>query len=99
MHKELMQQPTQVMSRRGHAYGMENSAPAGSLGMRLVAVDASRKMLEMERLFLTAGNHTAQMEALYTLRGWQSDQRLDSASQQRASALIWRFAPNGWDEV
>jgi len=95
----MMQQPTPVMSRQGHAYGMGNSAPAASLGMRLVATDASRKMVEMERMFLAAGNHVAQMEALCTLRGWQCDQRLDSASQQRASALIWRFAPNGWDEV
>jgi hypothetical protein len=56
-------------------------------------------MAEMERVFRAAGNHTGQMEALAILRRWQFDPRLDSASRQRASALVWKFQPNGWDEV
>ena len=65
----------------------------------LSAGDAHRQMAEMERVFHTAGNYTGQMEALATLRRWQFDRRLDSATRQTASALVWKFQPNGWDEV
>ena len=72
---------------------------AEPLGVRLIASDAGRKMAEMEHLFRSAGNHTAQMEALRTLECWQVDPRLDRASRQKASALIWKFQPNGWVEI
>ena len=84
---------------RGNANGGQSNAAAGPLGLRLVAIDAGRQMAEMERVFGIAGNCTRQMEALTTLRRWQFDPRLDSASRQRASALVWKFQPNGWDEV
>jgi hypothetical protein len=61
--------------------------------------DAGRQMAEMERIFRIAENHTHQMTALATLRRWQSDPRLDRASRQKASALVWKYQPNGWDEV
>jgi hypothetical protein len=62
-------------------------------------VDAARQMAEMERVFSADGNHTRQMEVLATLRRRQLDPRLDNASRERANALVWRFQPNGWDEV
>jgi len=89
----------QMMPPRGNASGARNKATAGRLGVRLMAGDAGRKMAEMEHLFRSAGNHAGQMEALATLRRWQFDPRLDRASQQRASALVWKFQPNGWVEV
>jgi hypothetical protein len=89
----------QVIPPTGNANGGQSNATAERLGVRLVAMDADRKMAEMEHLFRSAGNHTGQMEALATLRRWQFDPRLDRASQQRASALVWKFQPNGWVEV
>jgi len=38
-------------------------------------------------------------EPLAALRRLQFDPTLDTASQQKASALIWKFQANGWDEV
>ena len=72
---------------------------AGRLGSSLMTIHAALQMAEMERVFGGAGNYDEQMEALATLRRWQVDPRLDSASRQRTSALVWRFQPNGWDEV
>ena len=74
-------------------------AVAGTLGSRLMTIDADRRMAEMELWFRTAGTHRDQMEALATLRHWQSNPRLDSATRRRARALVWRYEPNGWDEV
>jgi hypothetical protein len=94
------QEPTrQVVPLEGYADGGQSNSAAGPLGLSLVTIDAGRQMAEMERLFRTAENHTGQMEALTTLRRWQFDPRLDRASRQRASALVWKFQPNGWDEV
>lgn len=93
-------EPTgQVVPLEGHANRWQSNTAAGPLGLGLVRVDASRQMAEMERVLRAPGNHTGQMEALATLRRWQFDPRLDTASRQRASALIWKFQPNGWDEV
>ena len=93
-------EPTgQVAPLEETANGRQSNTTAGPLGSSLVTIDAGRQMAEMERVFRGAGNYTGQMEALATLRRWQFDPRLDSASQQRASALVWRFQPNGWDEV
>jgi hypothetical protein len=89
----------QVVPLEGNANGRQSNTAAGPSGLSLATVDAGRQMVEMERLFGAAGNHTGQMEALSTLRRWQFDSRLDSVSRQRASALVWRFQPNGWDEV
>ena len=83
----------------GNTNGRQSNTAAGPLGLSLVTIDAGRQMAEMERVLRTAGNHTGQMESLATLRRWQFDPRLDSASRQRASALVWKFQPNGWDEV
>lgn len=88
-----------VVPLEGNANGRQSNTAAGPLGLSLVTIDAGRQMAEMERVFGAAGNHTCQMEVLATLRRWQFDPRLDSASRQRASALVWRFQPNGWDEV
>ena len=92
-------QPGQVVPHEGHLSGGQTHATAGPLGLSVVAIDAGRQMAEMEHVFGAAGSHTRQMEALAALRRWQSDPRLDSASQQRASDLVWKFQPNGWDEV
>lgn len=70
-----------------------------ALGSRLATNEVDRRMTEMERVFHTAGDHTGRQEALSTLRRLQLDPRMDSASRQRASALVWRFQANGWDEV
>lgn len=69
------------------------------LDLSLVTIDAGLQMAEMEHVFRPAGNHTLQTQALATLRRWQFDPRLDSGSQERAGALVWKFQPNGWDEV
>lgn len=81
------------------AKGRPRTPAKGLLGLRLVRIDAGRQMEEMKGVFRAAGNHTAQMDALATLRRWQLDPRLDSISRQRANALVWRFQSNGWDEV
>ena len=99
MQRESLEQPAQVMPPRENANEEQNRDTAEPLGVRLVAIDAGRKMAEMEQLFRSAGNHTGQMEALATLRRWQFDPRLDPASQQRARALVWKFQPNGWVEI
>ena len=99
MSAESLEQLGQVTPPRGNAKAWQGNASTGSLGLRLVTIEADRQMTEMERVFRPAGNHTLQMEALATLRRWQFDPRLDSASRQRASALVWKFQPNGWDEV
>lgn len=83
----------------GDANGRQSNTAAGPLGLSLVTIDAGRQMAEMERVFRAAGNHTGQMEALAALRRWPFDPRLDSATRQRASALVWKFQPNGWDEA
>lgn len=84
---------------RGSANRRHGTTAAGRLWPRLVTMDADRQMAEMEDLFRSAGDPRGQMEALATLRRWQLDPRLDSASRQRLSALVWKFEPNGWDEV
>jgi hypothetical protein len=98
--------PTESPKRLGHVMPLRGSANAGQyntstgpLGVSSLTIDADRQMAEMECVFRPAGNHTQQMEALATLRRWQFDPRLDHASRQRASALVWKFQPNGWDEV
>jgi hypothetical protein len=93
-------EPTgQVVPLEGNANRRQSNTAAGPSGLSLVTIDAGRQITEMERVFGAAGNHAGQMEALATLRRWQFDPKLDSASRQRASALVWRFQPNGWDEV
>jgi hypothetical protein len=99
MRDKSAEQPQQMMPPRGNANGGQNNVAAGRWGLSLVTIEAGRQMAEMERVFGAAGNHTGQIEALATLRRWQFDPRLDSASRQRASALVWKFQPNGWDEV
>jgi hypothetical protein len=83
----------------GQVVPLEENANGRQSDSSLLTIDVGRQMAEMERLLRPAGNHTLQMEALATLRRWQFDPRLDSASRQRASALVWKFQPNGWDEV
>ena len=75
-----------------------NTAVAGS-GQRRATIDVGPRMMDMERALSSGTDHRGQMEALATLRRWQFDPRLDSAARQRASALVWKFQPNGWDEV
>ena len=99
MPEESAEQPGQTMSPRRNANGGKNNAAAGSLGVELATTYAGRQMAEMELVFGAGGDRISQTEALTTLRRWQFDPRLDSASRQRASALIWKFQPNGWDEV
>jgi len=81
------------------ANGAQSATAAGPLGSGLETIDASRLTAEMERVFSAVGNCTRQTEGLALLRRWQCDPRLDSASRQSASALVWKFQPNGWDEV
>jgi hypothetical protein len=88
-----------AMPLEGNANGRQSNNATVALGVSLVVIHAGQQMTEMERVFRAAGNHTRQMEALATLRRWQFDPRLDTASRQRASALVWKFQPNGWDEV
>ena len=91
--------PGQVVPPEANANRQPSDTAAGPLGPRLMTIDAGRLTAEMERVFSDAGNGTRQMEALALLRRWQCDPRLDSASRQSASALVWKFQPNGWDEV
>ena len=91
--------PEQVGPLDANTHGRPGTIAAGPLGPGLTTIDAGRLAAEMERVFDTAGNRTRQMEALALLRRWQCDPRLDSASRQSASALVWKFQPNGWDEV
>jgi hypothetical protein len=99
MQDQSPERPGQVMPPRGNANGGQNNVPAGPLGSSLVTIYAGRQMAEMERVFQATGDRTGQREALATLRRWQFDPRLDSASRQRASTLVWTFQPNGWDEI
>lgn len=89
----------QVVPFEASANRRRGKSAAGRLGSSLMTIHAALQMAEMERVFGGAGNYDEQMEALATLRRWQVDPRLDSASRQRTSALVWRFQPNGWDEV
>jgi hypothetical protein len=88
-----------LVSLDGNANGRQTDHVRGSTGSRLRAGEARRQMAEMERVFSAPENHTGQMDALATLRRWQVDARLDEASRDRASALVWKFQANGWDEV
>jgi hypothetical protein len=99
MSAESLEQLGQVVLPGGNATAGRRNTSTGPLGSSFVAIEADRQMTEMERVFRPAGNHTRQLEALATLRRWQFDPRLDGASRQRASALVWKFQPNGWDEV
>jgi hypothetical protein len=99
MSAESSEQLGQVMAPGRNANAGQRNTSTGPLGLSSVTIDAGRQMAEMERAFRPAGNHTLQMEALATLRRWQFDPRLDSASRERARALVWKFQPNGWDEV
>jgi hypothetical protein len=93
-------EPTrQAASLDANANSRQSNAAFVPLGLRLVRIDAGRRLVKMERLFRNAGNRIGRMEALATLRSWQVDPRFDSASRQRASALLWKVQPNGWDEV
>lgn len=89
----------QVVPVDGNTNARRTDGAAGSLRSIPATVDAARQMAEMERVFSAAGNHTRQMEVLATLRRRQLDPRLDNATRERANALVWRFQPNGWDEV
>ena len=97
--QEESPQRGQAAPLEGTANARQSNTAAGRLGLSLVTMHAGQQMAEMECVFRAAGNHTGQMEALAILRRWQFDPRLDSASRQRASALVWKFQPNGWDEV
>lgn len=99
MQEKSTERPGQVMPPSGNTNGGQSNVAAGPLGLSVVAIDAARQMAEMEHVLRSAGNHTRQMEALATLRRWQFDPRLDTESRERASALVWKFQPNGWDEV
>jgi hypothetical protein len=88
-----------LVSLGGNTNGRQAGHVRGSTGSSLVAREASRQMAEIERVFSEPENHTRQMDALATLRRWQIDPRLDNACRDRASALVWKFQPNGWDEV
>jgi hypothetical protein len=89
----------QVVPLDGNALRRRSASAARSSGASLVTVDAGRQMAKIERMFAAAGNPTRQVEALATLRRWELDPRLDDASRARAGALVWKFQPNGWDEV
>jgi hypothetical protein len=94
------QEPTgQVVLLEANANGRRGNTAASPMGSRLMTIDAGRQAAEMEGILRAAGNPTGQMEALATLRRWQSDPRLDKVTRQRASELVWKFQPNGWDEV
>jgi hypothetical protein len=99
MQDQWAHQTGQVMPHRGNADGGQNNTAAAPLGLSLVTIYAGRQMAEMERLLQAAGDRVRQTEALAILRRWEFDPRLDCASRQRASALVWKFHPNGWDEV
>ena len=99
MQEESAEQPEEAVLFEGNGNRRRSNTAAVRLGVSLVMIHAGQQMAEMERLFRAGGNHTRQMEALATLRHWQFDPRLDTASRQRASALVWKFQPNGWDEV
>ena len=93
-------EPTgQMMPLEGNAKEWRSTTAASPLGSRLMTIDADRRMGEMELSFSTAGTNRDQTEALATLRRWESNPRLDSATRLRARALVWRYEPNGWDEV
>jgi len=99
VQEESAEQPGQLMRFSGNANGAQNNGKAGPLGLNLVTMYAGQQMADMERVFGAGGDHTQQTEALATLRRWQFDPRLDSASRHRARALVWKFQFNGWDEV
>ena len=56
-------------------------------------------MTEMESVFRRAGDTGGKADALAVLRRWEVDPMLDGASRARAKGLVWKFQPNGWDEV
>ena len=91
--------PEHVVPLDTNANRRPSNTAAGPLGSGLETIDAGRLTAEMERVFSAIGNCTRQTEALALLRRWQCDPRLDSASRQNARSLVWRFQPNGWDEV
>lgn len=99
MQERSAEQPGWIVPLGEDANRRLNHAAAEPLGLGVATIDANRQMAEMENVFRANGNFTRQMEALATLRRWQVDPRLDNASRQRASALVWEFQPNGWDEV
>jgi hypothetical protein len=88
-----------VMSSWENANVGQRSTSTGPLDVSLVTIYAGLRMAKMEDVFRPAGNRTQQMQELAMLRRWQFDSRLDSASRERARALVWKFQPNGWDEV
>ena len=61
--------------------------------------DAVQMVARMERILSTAPDQAHYLKALATLRGWQVDPTLDPAAREKARRLLWKFQPNGWDEV
>ena len=86
-----------TITPEGSATG--NSPSARLSTPRLFKIDGSTHVADLERVLRTGGDDTRYMEALAILRRWQFDEMLDGASREKASALVWKFAPNGWDEV
>jgi hypothetical protein len=88
------QQPAEVLPAATNTYGAQRS-----LRLRLLTIEVDRRMTEMESVFRRGGDEVRKGEALAVLRRWEVDPMLDSAFRARAKELVWKFQPNGWDEV
>lgn len=88
------QQPAEVLSAATDTYGAQRS-----LRLRLLTIEVDRRMTEMESVFRRGGDEVRKGKALAVLRRWEVDPMLDSAFRARAKELVWKFQPNGWDEV
>ena len=75
-----------------HRFGRPSS-------LRLLEAEAEQSMTEIEDVFRGVGLRGWKAEALSRLRRWEVDPTLTSASRARANELLWKFQPNGWDEV
>ena len=73
--------------------------PKANINEERVQIHATQKVAKMERVLSATPDHAHYLKALATLRGWQVDPTLDPAAREKASGLVWRFQPNGWDEV
>ena len=61
--------------------------------------DAVQMVARIEHLLSSTPDKAQYLKALATLRGWQVDPTLDPAAREKARKVLWRFQPNGWDEV
>jgi len=85
MQEESPKPTDRVALLERNASGRQRSTAIGRLDVHLVAITTGRQMAT-GGVFDTGGNRTRKRKAL-------------DAFRQRASALVWKFQSNGWDEV